>query len=87
MINLPQIYNTTMAEQWRYISLTGVRAGPPEDQLRRRADGVDGVPAGRVVRQPDRQQRVAGDVVAAARRARACGPRTLPYSTDLRIDS
>ena len=29
MINLPQIYNTTMAAQWRYISLTGVRARHP----------------------------------------------------------
>jgi archaellum component FlaG (FlaF/FlaG flagellin family) len=29
IINLPQIYNTTMAAQWRYISLTGVNAGSP----------------------------------------------------------
>jgi hypothetical protein len=29
ILNLPQIYNTTMAEQWRYISLTGVNAGYP----------------------------------------------------------
>jgi hypothetical protein len=27
IINLPQIYNTTMAQQWRYISLTGVVSG------------------------------------------------------------
>jgi hypothetical protein len=29
MLNLPQIYNTTMAAQWKYISLTGVTAGQP----------------------------------------------------------
>ena len=29
IINLPQIYNTTMAQQWRYISLTGVQASHP----------------------------------------------------------
>jgi len=27
--NLPQIYNTTMPKQWKYISLTGVVAGKP----------------------------------------------------------
>src|SRR4051794_7067449 len=29
MINLPQIYNYTMADQWKYISLTGVVKGQP----------------------------------------------------------
>jgi hypothetical protein len=29
MLNLPQIYNTTMAAQWKYISLTGIAAGSP----------------------------------------------------------
>jgi hypothetical protein len=29
MLNLPQIYNTTMAGQWKYISLTGVAASQP----------------------------------------------------------
>ncbi|MDT4942970.1 MAG: hypothetical protein QOJ34_3059, partial [Pseudonocardiales bacterium] len=29
MLNLPQIYNSTMAAQWKYISLTGVVAGRP----------------------------------------------------------
>jgi hypothetical protein len=29
MLNLPQIYNTTMAAQWKYISLTGVASGSP----------------------------------------------------------
>jgi hypothetical protein len=28
-LNLPQIYNTTMAAQWKYISLTGVNARQP----------------------------------------------------------
>jgi hypothetical protein len=28
-INLPQVYNTTMAAQWKYISLTGVNASKP----------------------------------------------------------
>jgi hypothetical protein len=30
IINLPQVYNSTMAKQWRYISLTGVVAGQPK---------------------------------------------------------
>jgi hypothetical protein len=29
MLNLPQIYNTTMAAQWKYISLTGIVNGHP----------------------------------------------------------
>jgi hypothetical protein len=29
MLNLPQIYNTTMASQWKYISLTGLEASHP----------------------------------------------------------
>jgi Fibronectin type III domain len=29
MLNLPQIYNTTMADQWKYISLTGVAQKKP----------------------------------------------------------
>jgi hypothetical protein len=29
MLNLPQIYNYTMADQWKYISLTGVGQGNP----------------------------------------------------------
>jgi hypothetical protein len=28
-LNLPQIYNTTMARQWKFISLTGIAAGKP----------------------------------------------------------
>jgi hypothetical protein len=30
VINLPQIYNTTMAAQWKYISLTGVVSSKPK---------------------------------------------------------
>ena len=33
IINLPQVYNNTMAQQWKYISLTGVGQHMPEDQL------------------------------------------------------
>jgi hypothetical protein len=29
MLNLPQIYNTTMADQWKYISLTGIAQKMP----------------------------------------------------------
>ena len=29
MQNLPQIYNNTMADQWKYISLTGIAAAKP----------------------------------------------------------
>jgi hypothetical protein len=30
ILNLPQIYNTTMPKQWKYISLTGILAGKPK---------------------------------------------------------
>jgi hypothetical protein len=29
MVNLPQVYNYTMAAQWKYISLTGISYGHP----------------------------------------------------------
>jgi hypothetical protein len=57
MLNLPQIYNTTMAAQWKYISLTGVAAGRPRINF-----------GGTLT---DQRLKVA----------------SLPYSTDLRIDT
>jgi len=86
MINLPQIYNTTMAQQWRYISLTGVRSGHPKInfggaltewtacQQARSCGSLTGNNAWRAM-------------WSALRAEPALRPNSLPYSTDLRIDS
>jgi hypothetical protein len=85
IINLPQIYNTTMPKQWKYISLTGVRSGQPrinfggtltEWTACDQAGGcgsISGVYAWQQLwnqLQSDSQLKV----------------KSLPYSTDLRID-
>ncbi|HZC72940.1 MAG TPA: fibronectin type III domain-containing protein [Jatrophihabitans sp.] len=86
MLNLPQIYNTTMASQWKYISLTGVAAGSPrihfggpltEWTACKQANSCGSL-TGRTAwstlwnnLQSDRRLKV----------------KSLPYSTDLRIDS
>ena len=86
MINLPQIYNTTMAEQWRYISLTGVNVGRPrinfggaltEWTACRQAGTCGSLTAVTAWRTMWRQLRAEPKL----------RPRSLPYSTDLRIDS
>ncbi|HET6876370.1 MAG TPA: fibronectin type III domain-containing protein [Jatrophihabitans sp.] len=85
MTNLPQIYNTTMAAQWKYISLTGIGQGLPRirfggtltewtacDQSGG-CGSLTGHSAWRVMwrnLQSDARLKV----------------RSLPYSTDLRID-
>jgi hypothetical protein len=85
MINLPQIYNTTMAEQWRYISLTGVNAGRPRINF-----------GGALTEWTAcRQAGTCGSLTAVTawrtmwsqlRAEPKLRPRSLPYSTDLRID-
>jgi hypothetical protein len=86
MLNLPQIYNTTMAAQWKYISLTGIAAGSPRINFggtltewtacnqARSCGSLTGHTAWRTMwnnLQSDVRLKVA----------------SLPYSTDLRIDS
>ena len=86
MLNLPQIYNTTMAAQWKYISLTGIAAGNPRINFggtltewtacnqARSCGSLTGHSAWRTMwdnLQSDNRLKVA----------------SLPYSTDLRIDS
>jgi hypothetical protein len=86
MINLPQIYNTTMAEQWRYISLTGVDAGHPRINFGGALTEYTAC----------RQAGTCGSLTAVTAWKTMWGqlraepklrPRSLPYSTDLRIDS
>ena len=86
MLNLPQIYNTTMAAQWKYISLTGIAAGHPRINFggtltewtacnqARSCGSLTGHTAWQTMwndLQSDNRLKVA----------------SLPYSTDLRIDS
>ena len=85
MVNLPQIYNTTMAQQWRYISLTGVNADRPRLNF-----------GGALTEWTAcRQAGTCGSLTAVTawrtmwsqlRAEPKLRPRSLPYSTDLRID-
>ena len=86
MINLPQIYNTTMAAQWRYISLTGVRAGRP------RINFGGALTEWTACHQAGTCGSLTGNSAWLAmwsqlRAEPALRPNSLPYSTDLRIDS
>jgi len=86
MINLPQIYNTTMAAQWRYISLTGVRAHHP------RINFGGALTEWTACRQARSCGSLTGNSAWRAmwsqlRAEPALRPSSLPYSTDLRIDS
>lgn len=86
MINLPQIYNTTMAQQWRYISLTGVQAGHP------RINFGGALTEWTACRQAGSCGSLTGNSAWTAmwnqlRAEPALRPSSLPYSTDLRIDS
>ena len=86
MSGLPQVYNTTMAAQWKYISLTGVGQGPNTDQLRRPAHRVH-----TACRQAGSCGSLGGTTawqtlwndLQSDSRLRVT---SLPYSTDLRID-
>ncbi len=83
-VNLPQIYNTTMAMQWRYISLTGVRRGHPKINF-----------GGALTEYTACRQAGCGSLTGNSawtamwtqlRAEPALKPSSLPYSTDLRID-
>lgn len=86
ILNLPQIYNTTMAQQWRYISLTGVLAGQPKINF-----------GGALTEYAAcKQARGCGSLTATTawktmwnqlNAEPKLKPKSLPYSTDLRIDS
>jgi hypothetical protein len=85
IINLPQIYNTTMARQWRYISLTGVTMGRPRINF-----------GGALTEWTACQQAgTCGSLTGTSawtemwnqlRAEPALKINSLPYSTDLRID-
>jgi hypothetical protein len=86
MVNLPQVYNTTMAQQWRYISLTGVQGGQPKINF-----------GGALTEWTAcHQARSCGSLTGNSawtamwnqlRAEPRLRPNSLPYSTDLRIDS
>jgi hypothetical protein len=86
IINLPQIYNTTMPRQWKYISLTGVNAGQPrinfggtltEWTACDQAGGGCGSITGNYAWQQLWNQLQSASQLKV---------NSLPYSTDLRID-
>jgi hypothetical protein len=86
ILNLPQIYNTTMAQQWRYISLTGVLAGSPKINFGGALTEYTAC----------KQAKGCGSLTATTAWKTMWGqlnaepklkPKSLPYSTDLRIDS
>lgn len=85
ILNLPQIYNTTMPKQWKYISLTGVNAGQP------RINFVGPLTEWTACD----QSRSCGSITGSSawqqlwnqlQSATALKVPSLPYSTDLRID-
>ena len=85
IINLPQIYNTTMPKQWKYISLTGVNAGQPrinfggtltEWTACDQAGGCGSITGNSAWQQLWNQLQSASQLKVSS----------LPYSTDLRID-
>jgi hypothetical protein len=86
ILNLPQVYNNTMAAQWKYISLTGVVAGNPRINFAgaltewtacSQGGGCSSITGNQawnqlwINLQSDARLQVA----------------SLPYSTDLRVDS
>ncbi len=85
MLNLPQVYNNTMADQWKYISLTGVVnrlprinfAGVLTERTACSQAGSCGSLTGRSA-----WTRLWNDLQSDARLKVS----SLPYSTDLRID-
>jgi Fibronectin type III domain len=86
MLNLPQIYNTTMAGQWKYISLTGIAAGSPRinfgGTLTEWTACAQTHSCGSLTGHTA-WQTMWNDLQSDARLKVA----SLPYSTDLRIDS
>ncbi len=85
MINLPQIYNTTMAAQWKYISLTGIGYHQPRIYF----GGV--LTELTACRQAGSCGSMSGNSAWSAlwnnlQSDSRLRPNGLPYSTDLRID-
>jgi len=85
IVNLPQIYNNTMAAQWKYISLTGIATQRPrinfggvltEFTACAQAGGCGSLTGNSAWTQLWNQ----------LQSARALRIGSLPYSTDLRID-
>jgi hypothetical protein len=85
IVNLPQVYNNTMAAQWKFISLTGVAAHHPEINF------------GGALTEWTACAQVGGCGSLTGRNAwiqmwhqlqshPALRPHSLPYATDLRID-
>lgn len=86
IIGLPQVYNDTMAQQWRFISLTGVDAKQP------RIDFGGALTEWTACHQAHSCGSLTGNnawkVMWQQLRAEPkLRPSSLPYSTDLRIDS
>lgn len=86
IINLPQIYNPTMAAQWKYISLTGVGARQPKINF------GGALTEWTACAQTGSCGSLTGNSAWSQmwwqlRSSPALLPSSLPYSTDLRIDS
>ena len=86
IINLPQIYNPAMAAQWKYISLTGVRARQPK------IDFGGALTEWTACAQTGSCGSLTGNnawdqMWSQLRSTRLLLPSSLPYSTDLRVDS
>jgi hypothetical protein len=86
IIDLPQVYNDTMAAQWKYISLTGVAAGLPK------IDFGGALTEWTACRQAGSCGSLTGtsawtQVWGQLQSVPALKVASLPYSTDLRIDS
>ncbi|MEO6885438.1 MAG: fibronectin type III domain-containing protein, partial [Jatrophihabitantaceae bacterium] len=86
ILNLPQIYNNTMAQQWKYISLTGVEGEQPrinfggaltEWTACRQSPGCGSLTGNQAWTQMWSQLQSSVPLKVGS----------LPYSTDLRIDS
>ncbi|HSY16445.1 MAG TPA: fibronectin type III domain-containing protein [Jatrophihabitantaceae bacterium] len=82
---LPQIYNTTMAQQWKYISLTGVASGQP------RVNFGGPLTEFTACQQAGSCSSLTGNSAwtalwAALNSDPRLAPGSLPYSTDLRIN-
>ena len=85
ILNLPQIYNNTMAQQWRYISLTGVLSHQPRINFGGALTEYTAC----------KQARSCGSLTGSTAWQQMWGQlnaepalrlTSLPYSTDLRID-
>jgi hypothetical protein len=86
MLNLPQIYNTTMASQWKYISLTGISFGKP--RIRFGGPLTEWTACDQAKTCGSLTGKTAWSVLWDNLQSHtALKVSSLPYSTDLRIDS